>query len=670
MKKEKLPAIRVRVLSVIMSIWAVGIAARLFSLQVIESQTYIQKAAEHQQDIVRITPRRGDIFDRDGNVLASSVTVDSVFANPSEMNAPEAVAKALAPLIGIPFKDLVHKLDPEKHWVYVKRKITPRERVLIEKANLPGIGFQTEFKRFYPYRETAAHLLGYVDVDEVGRSGLEGSYNSLVGGEPGQMMFLRDAHGKTYQREKQVPLAGASLTTTIDKKVQYFVEKELVAVAEQTHAAGVSIVVMDPNSGAILGNANWPTYNPNRYRDFPQPTWTQNPTVSSTYEPGSTFKMVTVAAALEEGLTTPDEKIFCENGAIVLHGRRIEDHDPYGWLTVSEIIQNSSNVGAIKLGLRVGEERLNSYIQRYGFGQKTAIDLPAESGGLVHDVKDWQKTSIASISMGHELAVTPLQIATMVSTVANGGIRYKPYVVQKIDDPRRGITEIKPTGTRVMTQATAQQLRAMLEDVVTDGTAKTSRLEGYRAAGKTGTAQKVDTVNGGYFKSKYVSSFAGFVPVSNPKLAIVVVIDDPKGQHFGGMIAAPVFKRIAEQTLRAMSIVPDVPDYAPRYTVTPERTKEKPAPPAGPAGPAGTKKPDFNVLNAALIAPASGQPGVGGIVVPDYTGQSSRQAVDESGRLGLEPLVTGFGRVVRQDPPPGTPVRPGMQIRLTLSLLR
>jgi hypothetical protein len=238
--------------------------------------------------------------------------------------------------------------------------------------------------------------------------------------------------------------------------------------------------------------------------------------------------------------------------------------------------------------------------------------------------------------MGHELTVTPLQIATMISTIANGGIRYKPYLVQKIDDPRRGITEIKPSGTRVMSTTTARQLREMLEDVVTDGTAKTSRLEGYRAAGKTGTAE------------------------------IVVVIDDPKGQHYGGMIAAPVFKRIAEQALTAMSVVPDVPDYAPRYTVTPERTKPKSTPPSG------TKKPGFNVLDASLTSPESGRPGFefGGIIVPDYTGQSSRQAVDESGKLGLEPISVGSGRVVAQSPPPGTPVRPGTKIRFTLSLLR
>ena len=400
MKKEKLPARRVRVLAALMAIWSVVIGARLFFLQIVESKNYIEKAAHHQQDTVRITPRRGDILDTDGNVLASSVIVDSLFAKPNEMTDPAAVARELAPLINIPVKDLTRKLDPDKHWVFVKRKITQRERELIEKAKLPGVGFRQEFKRFYPYRKTAAHLLGYVDMDEVGKSGLEASYNRLVGGEPGTMLLLRDAHGKTYQREQQVPLAGANLTTTIDRNVQFFVEQELAAVAQQTHAAGVSIVVMDPNSGAILGNANWPTYDPNWYRNSPETSWTLNPSLGMVYEPGSTFKMVTVAAALEEGLAKPDEKIFCENGAIVLHGRRIEDHDPYGWLTVSEIIQNSSNVGAIKLGLRVGQERLKSYIDRYGFGQKTKVDLPAEAPGLVRNLADWQKTSIASYPWG------------------------------------------------------------------------------------------------------------------------------------------------------------------------------------------------------------------------------------------------------------------------------
>jgi cell division protein FtsI (penicillin-binding protein 3) len=561
---------------------------------------------------------------------------------------------------------MLRKLTPDRRWVWIKRKISPNERRAIQKARLPGVYFQTEYRRFYPNREMAAHLLGYVNVDERGQGGLELEYDSVVRGEDGTTLWYRDAHGTTYQRETQVPQIGATLTTTIDKNFQYIVEKELRAAQDKTNAAGIWIVVMDPNTGAILANANSPSFNPNSYRKFPESVWSVNPSIGFFYEPGSTFKMVTIAAALEEGLTTPDEQIFCENGVIVLGKRRIKDHDPYGWLSVREIMQNSSNVGTIKLGLRVGEERLKSYIDKYGFGQKTLIDLPAEVGGTVHDLSDWGKTSIASISMGHEVTVTPLQTAVMVSTVANGGTRYKPYVVQKIDDPRGGVTEIKPSGTRVMSQTTAGQLRVMLEDVVTDGTAKTSQLEGYRAAGKTGTAEKVDNVNGGYFSSKYVSSFAGFVPVSNPRLTIVVVIDEPKGQHYGGMVAAPVFKRIAEQLLRKMSVLPDVPDYAPRYTVAPERTKEKLNNP-----PSTTKKPDVTVREASIKSLQSGQAGFefeGGIVVPDFTGQSLRQAMDGSGKLGLEHKFDGSGRVVGQNPLPGTRVRPGTLVRFKLSL--
>jgi cell division protein FtsI (penicillin-binding protein 3) len=664
-KREKIPAKRIRILTAVLGIWALAIGARLTLLQVVQSNTYIQKAADQQQDVVQVTPRRGDILDRENNVLATSVEADSVFARPIEMKNPAAVAKRLALLTGIPLNEMLRKLNPDRRWVWIARKISPKQRRAIEKARLPGVYFQTEYRRFYPNRHMAAHLLGYVNVDERGQGGLELKYDREVRGEPGSALWYVDAHGTVYQRETQVLQTGATLITTIDKNFQYIVEKELEAAQDKTNAAGIWIVVMDPNTGAILANANSPSFNPNSYRDFPESTWSVNPTVSLFYEPGSTFKPVTIAAALEEGLTTPDEQIFCENGVIVLGKRSIRDHDPYGWLSVREIMQNSSNVGTIKLGLRVGEERLKSYIDKYGFGQKTQVDLPAEVAGTVHDLSNWTKTSIASISMGHEVTVTPLQTAVMVSTIANGGIRYKPYVVQKIDDPRAGVTEIKPSGTRVMAQTTAGQLRVMLEDVVTDGTAKTSQLEGYRAAGKTGTAEKVDNVNGGYFRSKYVSSFAGFVPVSDPKLTIVVVIDEPKGQHYGGMVAAPVFKRIAEQLLRKMSVLPDVPDYAPRYTGPSERTKEKLNLPSA------TKKPDVKAFDASIKSAQSGQGGVGfqgGIIVPDFTGQSLRQAMDETGKLGFGQKFEGSGRVVWQDPLPGTAARPGTVVRFKLSL--
>ena len=661
MKKEKLPARRIRVLVVIMALWGIGIGVRLYFLQIVQSSSYIEKAQQHQEQRLEITPRRGDIFDRDGNALAISVQADSVFARPVEMKDPVGTARVLARLTGVPSADLIKKLNSSKPWVWIKRKISPQERDAIARAKLPGVGFQKEFRRFYPNREMASHLLGYVDVDEEGKTGLEGSFNGPVHGQSGEILLLRDAHGNSYQRLQQAPQPGASLTTTIDKSVQFIAEQELRAAVEKTHASAISILIMDPNSGAILGMANYPTFNPNKYRESDPSSW-MNRSLSLVYEPGSTFKMVTIAAALEEGLTKPDETIYCENGSIVVFGRRVRDHKPYGVLSVREIMQNSSNVGTIKLALRVGDDRLKGYIDRFGFGRKTGVDLPAEVGGTVRETSEWTKTSIASVAIGQEVSVTPLQIASMVSTVANGGIRYTPYVVQKIQEPGGETTEIKPNGTRAISQTTAQQVREMLEYVVTDGTAKTSRLEGYRAAGKTGTAQKIDPATGTYSTSKYVASFAGFAPVSDPRIAVVVVIDEPKGQYYGGEIAAPVFKRIAEQVLRMKSVVPDVPLYAPHYTATPEPAKERTSPKPGP------KAPDFKVLEASLREGDKAPPEFGEIVVPDFVGQSLRQAMNEAGKLGLVALSEGNGRVAGQVPPAGTQVRPGTRVRFKLSL--
>jgi len=660
-KREELPAKRLRVLVAIMAIWGLGIGARLYLLQVVESASYVVKAAQHQQQVVKITPRRGDILDRDGNALAVSVQVDSVAARPSEVVDPASTARTLSKLTGVPFNDVFRKLTSSSPFVWIKRKIRDEERRAIEKAKLRGVEFQKEFRRYYPNREMASHLLGYVDIDEEGRAGLEGSYDGPVRGQPGELLLLRDAHGKSYQRQQQVPQAGATLTTTIERATQYIVEKELRAAFEQTQASAISIVVMDPNSGAILAMASAPDFNPNEYAQFPSSSWSLNPSLSLTYEPGSTFKMVTIAAALEEGLVQPDEQFYCENGAILVGGRRIKDHKPYGILSVREIMQNSSNVGTIKIGMRVGEERLKSYIDRYGFGQKTLVDLPAEVGGLVRDTSQWSKNSIASIAIGQELSVTPLQIASMVSTIANGGIRYKPYVVEKIQDPNGATREIKPNGTRVMSQKTADQLREMLEDVVTDGTAKTSKIEGYRAAGKTGTAQKIDPATRRYSPSKHIASFAGFVPVSNPKLAMVVVIDEPRGLYYGGEVAAPVFKRIAEQVLRMKAVVPDVPRYVPHYTVAPDKTKQKSSPRRD------TK--DFKVWDTSLNSTQEDNAGfeLGEIAVPDFTGRPLLKALDESDRLGLVPVPDGSGQVISQHPPAGTHVRPGTRIQFQLS---
>jgi cell division protein FtsI (penicillin-binding protein 3) len=662
-KAEKLPASRVKVLAVIMAVWGLGIGARLYFLQVVESRDYIKKAKSQQQVSIKITPRRGDILDRNGNALAVSVSVDSVFANPFEMKDPQKTARILSQLTGVPYDVLLKKFDPEETFVWVKRKISAAERSAIEQAHLPGVEFQKEFRRFYPHREMASHLIGYVDIDERGQSGLESRYNLQVRGQDGRIRMLRDAKGKSFQREEQVPQAGANLTTTIDTNIQFIVEKELRDTFEKTHAAAVSIVVLDPRSGAILAMANAPTFNPNEASDFDASTWI-NHSVSLTYEPGSTFKMVAVAAALEEGLITPDDIFDCQNGAIHLGSRTIKDHDPFGLLSVREIIQHSSNVGTIKIAQKVGEELFSEYIRKMGFGKRTGVDLPAEVNGRVAPLKDWGSTSYASIAIGQEVSVTPLQITSFLAAVANGGILYKPYVVQKVQDPLGRIVDIKPSGHRILPEMVAQQIQEMLEGVVEEGTAKGSKLEGYRAAGKTGTAQKAEKGKG-YSGGKFVSSFVGFAPASNPQLAIAVIVDEPKGQHYGAQVAAPAFKRIAEQVLSTRSVVPDIPNYAPRYTAAPNKSKPAPKPTPTP------QVPEFKVLDAGLGLPAEGsnEPlGLGEIIVPDLAGQSKRQALIEVGKLGLEPVNwQGAGFVTAQHPPAGSRVLSGARIQLKFS---
>jgi len=660
-KTEKLPAKRVRVLVGIMAFWGIAIGVRLCFLQIVQSADYVEKAKDQQQINLEITPRRGDILDRDGNALALSIQVDSVFAHPSQLKDPQGTAKVLSRLTGVSEQRLLKLFDPKKTFVWVKRKVGDREKAAIQAAGLPGVGFKKEFRRIYPLRKTAAHVLGYVNIDEEGQTGLEGSYDDVVHGQSGNVLMLRDAHGKVFEREDKVPQPGASLITTIDRNIQFIVEKELDEAQAKTRAEAISIIVIDPQSGAILAMANSPAFNPNEHAAFLPSTWI-NKSLSLSYEPGSTFKMVAIAAALEEGLTTPDEIIDCLNGSITLFRRTIRDHNPYGMISVGEIIQNSSNVGTIRLAQRVGDERLAAYVKRMGFGQRTGVDLPAEIPGLVWPLKDWEKTSFASIAIGQEISVTPLQIVSFLAALGNGGILYKPYMVQKIQDPSGDVKEIKPTGRRVLSETTARQIQEMLEGVVTDGTAKGSKLEGYTAAGKTGTAQKA-TPGKGYIGHKYVASFAGFAPARNPQLAIAVVVDEPKGKYYGAEVAAPVFKRIAEQVLRSRGVMTDIPDYAPKYTATPARK-------AKPTAPKTTAVPEFKVLEASLTSPAGAATDalqLGEMLMPDFSGKSSRQALVEVGKLGLDYSITGSGRVVAQTPPAGSRVGPGARIQLKLS---
>ena len=656
---------RIRVLIAIMVCWSAAIGARLYFLHVVQSADYREMAARQHRHTLEITPRRGAIFDRNGNTLAISIKVDSVFAVPTEIKDPLRTARVLSGLTGVAAGELLDRFRSGRSFAWIKRKISAVEASAIARAKLPGIYFQKEDRRFYPKGEMAAHVLGYVTIDEEGAAGLEYRYNDQVRGEAGKVVIMKDARRTTYGRIEiqQPPQAGANLITTIDENIQYIVEKELAEAASRTHAAGIFMIVTDPRSGEILAMANHPGFNPNEHVKYSPASWI-NRAVSHTYEPGSTFKIVTAGSVLEENLATPDELIDCQLGSILLYGHRIHDHKPFGVLTVSQIMQYSSDVGAIKLGLRLGEGRFAGYIERFGFGRFTGIDLPGEERGQTKPAERWSKISIGAISMGQEVAVTPLQMVSLVSAVANGGILYRPYVVRRVQHPQQGIlAEAEPRGERIMSETTARQLQNMLEVVVTDGTGKSSKLDGYRAAGKTGTAQKIDET-GRYSRTKYVASFVGFAPVSNPAVAIIVVLDEPAGAHHGGDVAAPVFKKIAEQVLRYKTVVPDVPAYAPRYRVKPPKSDRKPEDAVRPA-----KSPDWKLVEAALTKVVAGKKtaDVGEIVVPDFRGRSLRQATEESLELGLKPVSIGSGRAAAQYPSAGARVQTGTRVGVVFS---
>jgi len=660
MKKNLFLSRRVYLLISVMGLWGTVIGARLYFLQVVRSADLREQADKQQQQVLEITSPRGIIYDRNGSELAASIQVKSVFAVPKEVRDPGATAKSLATLTGLPASEIRARLTADKRFVWIKRKVTTSEASAIEQAGLAGIHFEDESQRSYPNDELAAHVLGYVGVDEQGFGGLEGKYEGIIRGEPGKVIYLSDARGNSYNQIEQPAQPGASLVTTIDKNIQHFVEEGVRDAEERTHAKGIYIVVMDPNTGEILAMANYPTYNPNNYRKY-DPQFLKNGTIDHTYEPGSTFKILTVRAALEEGLTTPDDLIDCLQGSIVVAGQRIRDHKGFGVLTVSEILQNSSDVGAITLGLRLKDELMAKYIKLFGFGQTTEIDLPGEERGLVRPISQWRKSSIGYISMGQEIAVTPLQIASLISMVANGGTLYRPYVVKEVQDSHQTVlSRTEPSGKQVMSLKSAQQMQAMLEKVVTEGTAKTAKLDGYRAAGKTGTAQK--SIGGGYSATKLVASFAGFAPVSNPAISMVVVVDEPVGAHHGGEVAAPIFKQIADKILHYRGIAPDIQDYAPHYVATPVKSKSAPAP-------SGKPLPDeLKIVSAAFTGAAPEKPYESGdITIPDFRGKSMRQIYDESRRLGLGTNYEGHGRVSQQYPPAGAQVRHGTVVVIQLS---
>lgn len=552
---------RPAVIAGLIALWVLLIAARLYHLQVVRYEHYTGKAARQQQRVVTLDPPRGTIYDAQGRELAVSIQVDSAYAVPPEIADAASAARALAGAVpGLDARRLARQLAADREFVWVARKLDPPVAEKVRRLGIKGLYFLPESKRYYPMGELAAQVLGWVGTDNHGLAGLELVYDAEVAGKPGKRTVLRDARRGTVVSPNlsfAEPEPGHDLHLTLDAAVQHIVERELAEAVAKRGAKRGSAIFLDPATGGVLAMANVPAFDPNDFGRYPPSRW-RNAAIMDVYEPGSTFKMVTAAAALESGVVHPEDEFDCEMGGITLLGIRIHDHKPFGRLTFAQVIAKSSNVGVIKAALLVGNERLYRTIRGFGFGQLTGVDLPGESAGILHPLESWGPLAKAYVAFGQGVSVTPLQLAAAAGAVADGGELLRPHVVAAVS---RGETRVPKYGRppvvgRPISAGTALQLQALLEGVVTVGTGRGAAVAGYRVAGKTGTAQI--PVRGGYLRNGFLPSFVGFAPADRPVLVGVVAIAEPQGfEYHGGQVAAPVFGAIARQVLLYRGVHPE-----------------------------------------------------------------------------------------------------------------
>ncbi|HKS83647.1 MAG TPA: penicillin-binding transpeptidase domain-containing protein [Candidatus Acidoferrales bacterium] len=665
--EQRNPRLRWLIVWVVAVVWLAVVLARLSYLQLFCYSDYFAKAQHQQERIFEISPNRSTIYDRKGRELAVSLPMDSVFADPADITDPGMVARLLSHVLDIPAEDLENKIREAHSPVRLARKLSPETVQRIDGMNLRGVFFQKENRRMYPQRELAASVLGYVDVDEKGIGGIEYSLDKDIRGRPGRMMVLADGRRHWYDRHESAADPGDSVVLTIDETIQYIAEKELAAAIAKTHAKGGVVLVQDPNSGELLAVASWPTFDPNDAGKYP-PDDRMDRAVTMAYEPGSVFKVITMTGAIENGVATPDDLIDCQMGSIVLAGRVIHDHKAYGTLSVRQILEDSSDVGAIKVALRLGAPRFYDTIRQFGFGQLTGISLPGENHGLLRPLDDWSGNSIGSIAMGQEVSATPIQIISAISAIANGGILYEPRIVREIAGGTALLPQPRPEQRRVTDARTAATLRGMMEDVILEGTGKNyAQLDGYTAGGKTGTAQKIDPATGRYSRTNYMASFAGFAPVNDPAVTILAVLDSPVGGHEGNETAGPVFKRVAEQVLAYLDVPHDVPPPSSDVETARNSTRH----PLQSSQAATTDKASEAKFDAAVAAnkrkPAAPTVAFGddsAVVVPNLAGETVRAVSESCTRLGLVPTLIGNGVALEQSPSPGAQVLRGAHVTI------
>ena len=644
---------RLLVAAGVFGLWSLGIEARLVYLQVLSHDELVARAERQQNRSILAHPKRGEILDREGQVLAFSVDADSIYAVPTEIDGPEKTAARLCNALDNCSPALQETMEARlrqpKAFAFMQRQVSTDAARRVAELELDGVGFLKESRRYYPNRELAAHLLGYVGIDNQGLSGIESTYDADISGRPGKTLIQTDARRRAFSRVERPPTTGAAIELTIDKYVQYIAERELQIAVRNHEAEGGTIVILTPQTGEVLALANAPTFNPNVFADASVRS-RRNRATQDAYEPGSTFKLVTTSAALEEGVVERDELFDVSAGDILVGGDRIPDMHNNGVLSFDDVIVKSSNVGAIMVGLRLGPERLSRYVRRLGFGETLSRDFPGESRGIVWNPAELNERGLASLSVGYQVAVTPLQMAAAVSAVANGGELMEPRAVRAVI--RNGIRAEMPR--RVIRQAisadTAAELTSIMEAVVDRGTGRAAQIPGYTVAGKTGTAEK--WIDGAYSNVDHYASFVGFVPSRKPVLAILVMIDTPRGAAYtGGAVAAPVFQRVAEAALRHLA-VPSTVNPSPPILMARSAKPHQALPSAR------SRVPE-------VLVPAS-EANRGTVLMPDLRGLSARQALGALGSLTLVPRLDGLGHVASHEPGPGVPIARGSTVFLRL----
>ncbi len=633
------------------------VLGRAIDLSVLRGPAFARLAAMQHHQRIELVPHRGPIVDRSGEPLALSVDVPSIYVRPRELARDESRLPALAAALHIPVRALRTHLQGRQPFVWLKRQALPREAEQVEALGIRGVYTVTEGRRFYPHGTLAAHVLGFVGIDSQGLEGLERRFDRVIRGEPRYLEFDRDAHGREMLMGGvgATPDQGSRVELTIDAGIQEVAERELASGVAAAKAVGGAAIVLDPATGEVLALANVPTYNPNEPGDWTDKHWrdrVRDRAITDPYEPGSTFKAILAAAAIEERVVSPAEMFFCENGRYQIGKWTVHDSHPHGWLSFAEVIQYSSNIGATKVGDRLGRDRYYRYLRAFGFGQRTGIELPGETPGIMRPVDSWARIDLATHSFGQGVSVTPVQMAAAFAAIANGGTLYKPFVVKRIVAPTGEVVlENEATALRRTVSArSAKTTTELLERVVEEegGTGAKARLDEFPVAGKTGTAQKVDPRTGGY-SSKRIGSFVGFVPADAPRLVILVLIDEPTTTSYGGIVAAPVFRAIAGTVLK-------------RLGVEPSRPTELASAPRPPAPAPSPRRP-------ARVAPATPEPAAAVMdadATPSFLGLSLREAVNRARAAGWEVSVTGSGYVAAQEPSPGSPAAADRRLALRL----